>query len=60
MPELTFLPNFPPGLSQLTLFGGLLLLGLVAGEACRRYLALPRITGYVLAGVLLVALSIMV
>lgn len=51
VPELAFLPKFPPGVSQLTLFGGLLLLGLVAGEAFRRYLALPRITGYAVAGV---------
>jgi Kef-type K+ transport system membrane component KefB len=53
MSELAFLPGVPPGLSQLTLFGALLVLGLVAGEALRRYLALPRITGYALAGVLL-------
>jgi len=53
MPELAFLPKFPPGLSQLTLFGGLLVLGLVAGEVFRRYLSLPRITGYAVAGVLL-------
>lgn len=32
------------------LFGALLVIGLVAGEAVRRYAALPRITGYVLAG----------
>ena len=53
MPDLAFVPSFPPGLSQLTLFGGLLVLGLVAGEAFRRYLSLPRITGYAVAGVLL-------
>jgi Kef-type K+ transport system membrane component KefB len=53
MPELAFLPKFPPGATQLTVFGGLLLLGLIAGEAFRRYLALPRITGYAVAGVLL-------
>jgi Kef-type K+ transport system membrane component KefB len=48
-----FLPELPPALSQPVLFGALLVLGLVAGEAARRYAALPRITGYVLAGVLL-------
>lgn len=53
MPELPFLPDFPLVLSQLTLFGALLALGLLAGEAFRRYLALPRITGYALAGVVL-------
>jgi Kef-type K+ transport system membrane component KefB len=53
MPELTFLPKFPLAISQLTLFGALLALGLVAGEAFRRYLSLPRITGYAVAGVVL-------
>lgn len=53
MPDLPFLPKFPLGISQLTLFGALLVLGLVAGEAFRRYLSLPRITGYAVAGVLL-------
>lgn len=50
---LDFLPQLPFALSQPVLFGALLVLGLVAGEAVRRYAALPRITGYVLAGVLL-------
>jgi Kef-type K+ transport system membrane component KefB len=53
MPDLPFLPKFPLGISQLTLFGALLVLGLIAGEAFRRYLSLPRITGYAVAGVLL-------
>ena len=53
MPDLPFLPRFPLTISQLTLFGALLVLGLVAGEAFRRYLSLPRITGYAVAGVLL-------
>lgn len=48
-----FLPELPPPLSQPVLFGALLVLGLLAGEAARRYAALPRIVGYVLAGVLL-------
>jgi len=51
--DLSFLPKLPPELSQPVLFGALLVLGLVCGEAVRRYLALPRITGYVLAGVAL-------
>jgi Kef-type K+ transport system membrane component KefB len=51
--KLDFLPELPFALSQPVLFGALLVLGLVAGEAVRRYAALPRITGYVLAGVLL-------
>jgi Kef-type K+ transport system membrane component KefB len=53
MPDLPFLPKFPIGISQLTLFGALLVLGLVAGEAFRRYLSLPRITGYAAAGIVL-------
>lgn len=51
--SLEFLPSLPPAITQLTLFGLLLLLGLAAGEAVRRYLSLPRITGYVLIGALL-------
>lgn len=48
-----FLPSFPPAFSQAALFGALLVVGLIAGEAARRYAALPRITGYVLAGAIL-------
>jgi Kef-type K+ transport system membrane component KefB len=51
--DLAFLPKFPLVLSQLTLFGVLLVAGVAAGEAVRRYLSLPRITGFVLAGALL-------
>jgi Kef-type K+ transport system membrane component KefB len=53
MSEYLFLPRLPLAFSQLAMFGALLLAGLLAGEAARRYFALPRITGYVLAGVLL-------
>jgi Kef-type K+ transport system membrane component KefB len=45
-----FLPALPPAFSQATLFGALVVIGLLAGEALRRYASLPRITGYVLAG----------
>lgn len=48
--DLNFLPTPPLALSQLMLFGVLLTLGLLTGEAVRRYLSLPRITGYVLVG----------
>ncbi|MDH4190683.1 MAG: cation:proton antiporter [Betaproteobacteria bacterium] len=44
---------WPPQFSQAILFGVLLLAGLLAGEAVRRFLALPRIVGYALAGVAL-------
>lgn len=50
MSEYAFLPKLPLAFSQLALFGVLLVLGLLAGEATRRFFALPRITGYVLAG----------
>lgn len=51
MPE--FLPPLPPVVSHAAIFGALVVLGLLAGEAMRRYLSLPRITGYVVAGALL-------
>jgi len=51
--NLAFLPELPPPVSHLMAFGLLLALGVLAGEAVRRYLALPRIMGYVLAGALL-------
>ncbi|HEV7478328.1 MAG TPA: cation:proton antiporter [Burkholderiales bacterium] len=53
MSEYLFLPQLPLAFSQLAMFGALLLAGLLAGEAARRYFSMPRITGYVLAGVLL-------
>ncbi len=51
--SLGFLPELPPAFGQPALFGALLLAGLLGGELARRLLGLPRITGYVLAGVLL-------
>ncbi|MEX2240349.1 MAG: cation:proton antiporter [Burkholderiales bacterium] len=51
--SLGFLPQLPPAFGQPALFGALLLAGLLGGELVRRLLGLPRITGYVLAGVLL-------
>ncbi|MEO8630617.1 MAG: cation:proton antiporter, partial [Betaproteobacteria bacterium] len=53
MPNLSFLPNFPPALSNLALTGLILLAGLGCGELFRRVLFLPRISGYVAAGLLL-------
>lgn len=50
---MSFLPHLPPEFGQPALFGALLLAGLLGGEVVRRTLGLPRITGYVLAGVLL-------
>jgi len=50
--ELTwFLPAWPPVFGELVLFGALLAAGLLGGELVRRIAALPRVTGYVLVGV---------
>lgn len=51
--DFSFLPGLPPPVSQLAMFGVLLAVGLIAGEAVKRYAALPRITGYVVAGAVL-------
>lgn len=48
---LGFLPPWPPAFGDAATFGALLLAGLVGGEIVNRVLALPRITGYVLAGI---------
>jgi Kef-type K+ transport system membrane component KefB len=48
---LWFLPAWPPELGEPVTFGALLLAGLLGGEIVNRLLALPRITGYVLAGI---------
>ena len=53
MSEFAFLPRFPLIFSQLAMIGALIAVGLLAGEAARRYVGLPRITGYVLAGIAL-------
>jgi len=50
---LDFLPAFPLALGDITWAGAILLAGLACGELFRRVLALPRITGYLLAGTLL-------
>jgi Kef-type K+ transport system membrane component KefB len=50
MMDFELLPGLPLAFSHATLFGALVLVGLAVGEALRRYAALPRITGYVLAG----------
>jgi len=50
---LNYLPSFPLQLNPLSLFGLLLLAGLIGGELVKRALHLPRITGYVLMGMVL-------
>lgn len=53
MDKLTFLPDFPLPPSPVLTFGLLLLAGVAGGEVSCRLLRLPRITGYVLAGIVL-------
>lgn len=53
MPHLNFLPEFPLALHPLLLFGVLLIAGVAGGELVFRLVRLPRITGYVLTGMLL-------
>lgn len=52
MNQVDFLPAFPFHFSGIVLFGVLLLAGFCAGEALLRFLRLPKVTGYVLLGVL--------
>lgn len=52
MNQLDFLPAFPFHFSGIVLFGALLLAGFCAGELLNRLLRLPKVTGYVLLGVL--------
>ena len=53
MPELAFLPNWPPLANNMFWIGALLAVGVACGEAVRRFLRLPRITGYAAAGLAL-------
>jgi len=49
--SLDFLPGLPIIPSELMLLGGVLLAGLACGEVLWRVLRLPRITGYLMAGI---------
>jgi Kef-type K+ transport system membrane component KefB len=53
MTDFDFLPSLRPAVNGLALIGATLLAGLICGELFRRVLRLPRITGYVLAGLAL-------
>lgn len=53
MSALNFLPSFPLPSSPVLLFGLLMLAGFAGGELVFRLLRLPRITGYVLVGLVL-------
>jgi len=46
-----FLPSWPPVFGELVRFGALLVAGLLGGELAHRLAGLPRVMGYVLAGV---------
>lgn len=46
-----FLPQWPPLFGELALFGALLIAGLLGGELGHRFVGLPRVSGYVLAGI---------
>jgi Kef-type K+ transport system membrane component KefB len=48
--QLTFLPHFPPAFGNVVVVALILLLGLACGELFRRVLFLPRLSGYVVAG----------
>ena len=53
METLSFLPTFPLPPNPVLLFGLLLIAGVAGGELTHRVLRLPRITGYVLIGLVL-------
>ncbi len=53
MEELAFLPRWPLLTNQMVWIGVLLVAGAVVGELVRRFLRLPRITGYAAAGLAL-------
>ena len=53
MDALSFLPGWPPAANPVLVFGLLLAAGLAGGELAQRLLRLPRITGYVIAGLAL-------
>jgi Kef-type K+ transport system membrane component KefB len=53
MSDTSFLPAFPLVAANMMLVGAVLLCGLAAGQVFVRFLRLPRITGFVAAGLLL-------
>ncbi len=53
MDEVSFLPTFPLFAANMMLVGAVLLCGLAAGHVFAHYLWLPRITGFVAAGLVL-------
>src|SRR5258706_1254355 len=53
MDDIGFLPSFPLAAANLMLVGAVLLCGLAVGQIFVRMLKLPRITGFVAAGLIL-------
>lgn len=53
MTDLFFLPGWPPDLAQFPWFAVLVLAAVGAGEAVQRFLGLPRLLGWIAAGVIL-------
>ena len=53
MAELFFLPSWPPAAQALPWYALLLLVAAIAGEVVRRWLHLPRLFGWVAAGILM-------
>lgn len=53
MKDVDFLPTLPLASGEVALIGATLVGGLICGELFRRVLRLPRITGYVLTGLVL-------
>jgi len=53
MDEMGFLPSFPLAAANMMLVGAILLCGLAVGQVFMRALKLPRITGFVAAGLVL-------
>jgi Kef-type K+ transport system membrane component KefB len=53
MDEIGFLPSFPLAAANMMLVGAILLCGLAVGQLFVRVLKLPRITGFVAAGLVL-------
>ena len=53
MDNIAYLPSFPPAAANMILVGAILLCGLAVGQIFVRVLRLPRITGFVAAGLVL-------
>lgn len=50
MPQMPFLPSWPPGIESIPWYALLLLAAAIAGELVHRHLRLPRLLGWIVAG----------